>query len=84
MRHAVINEEIKKYAQKWYLSFEDVKYEVFNFKDCKLANENKLKDSANYAAYKKENNNALSKLKFRKAMIDEFKNALMPKIAPLI
>ena len=48
------------------------------------ANENKLKDSADYSAYKEENKDALPKFKFRKMMIDEFKNALMPKIVPLI
>ena len=84
MRYAVIDEESKKFAEKWYLRFEDVKYEVFNFRDDELANENKLKDSADYAAYKEENKDALPKFKFRKAMIDEFKNVLMPEIASLI
>ena len=84
MRYAVIDEEIKSYAEKWYLDFEVVKYEAFHFSDGELANENKLKDSADYAAYKVENENALPKFKFRKLMIDEFKNALMPEIAPLI
>ena len=84
MRYAVIDKEIKKYAEKWHLGFEDVKYEVFNYKDGEVANENKLKDNADYAAYKEANDNALPKFKFRKAMIDEFKNVLMPEIAPLI
>ena len=84
MRYAVIDEEIKKYAEKWYLDFEDVKYEVLHFRDGELANENKLKDSADYGAYKEENEDALSKLKFRIRMIDEFKNDLMPEIAPLV
>ena len=84
MRYSVIDAEIKRYAEKWYLDFEDVKYEVFHFRDGKLANENKLKDSADYAAYKEENEDALPKLKFRKQMIDEFKNDLMPEIEPLI
>ncbi|MBD5474838.1 MAG: HsdR family type I site-specific deoxyribonuclease [Lachnospiraceae bacterium] len=84
MRYAVIDEEIRGYAEKWYLDFEDVKYEAFHFSDGELANENKLKDSADYAAYKVENENALPKFKFRKLMIDEFKNVLMPEITPLI
>ena len=84
MRYAVIDSEIKRYAEKWYLDFEDVKYEAFHFSDGELANENKLKDSADYAAYKEANEEALPKFKFRKLMIDEFKNVLMPEIAPLI
>jgi type I restriction enzyme R subunit len=84
MRYTAIDKEIRRYAEKWYLQIEDVKYEVFNFRDGELANENKLKDSADYATYKEESNVALPKFKFRKAMIDEFKNILMPKIASLI
>lgn len=84
MCYAAIDAEIREYAEKWYLDFEDVKYEAFHFRDGDLANENKLKDSADYAAYKEENDDALPKFKFRKLMIDEFKNVLMPEIAPLI
>ena len=84
MRYAVIDAEIRKYAEKWYLDFEDVRYEACHFRDGELANENKLKDSADYAAYKEGNENALSKFKFRTQMIDEFKNELMPEIEPLI
>ena len=84
MRYAVIDKAVKKYAQKWYLRSEDVRYEVFHFGDGELANENKLKDSADYAAYKEESDGALPKFKFRKAMIDEFKNVLMPEISSLI
>ncbi len=84
MRYSVIDAEIKRYAQKWYLNYEDVRYEACHFRDGELANENKLKDSADYAAYKEGNENALSKFKFRTQMIDEFKNELMPEIEPLI
>ena len=84
MRYSVIDAEIKSYAQKWYLYFEDVRYEAYHFRDGKLANENKLKDSADYAAYKERNEDVLSKFKFRTQMINEFKNELMPEIEPLI
>ena len=84
MRYAVIDAEIRKFAEKWYLDFEEVRYEAFHFRDGELANENKLKDSADYAAYREENRDVLPKFKFRKLMIDEFKNVLMPEIAPLI
>ena len=84
MRYSAIDAEIKRYAKKWYLDFEDVRYEAFHFRDGELANENKLKDSADYAAYKEGNEDVLPKFKFRKQMIDEFKNDLMPEIEPLI
>ncbi len=82
MRYAAVDAEVRKYAEKWYLDFEDVRYEAYHFRDGELANENKLKDSADYARYKEED--ALPKFKFRKLMIEEFRNVLMPEIAPLI
>lgn len=84
MRYAAIDAEIKKYAEKWHLDFADVKYEAYHFRDGELANENKLKDSADYAAYKDKKEDALPKFKFRTQMIDEFKNVLIPEIAPLL
>ena len=84
MRYAAIDTEVRKYAEKWHLDFEDVKYEAFHFRDGELANENKLKDSADYAAYKEETEDALPKFKFRKRMVDEFKTMLMPEILPLL
>ena len=84
MRYAAINAEIRKFAEKWYLNEDDVRYEAYNFRDGELANESKLKDSADYAAYKDNTENALPKFKFRKMMIDEFREVLMPEIAPLI
>lgn len=84
MRYALIEAEIRKYAKKWYLGFEDVKYEALRFRDGELANENKLKDSADYAAYKEETEDGMKKLQFRKQMIAEFKTVLMPEIAPLM
>ena len=43
-----------------------------------------MKDSADYATYKEENEDALPKFKFRKLMVDEFKTMLMPEILPLL
>ena len=53
------------------------------FRDGELANENKLKDGVDYAAYKSATPDALPKFKFRKVMIDDFKEVLMPEILPL-
>lgn len=84
MRYAAIDKEIQKFAKKWYLNVDDVKYEAYNYRDGELSNENKLKDSADYAAYKELKPDALPKFKFRKRMIDEFREVLMSEIAPLI
>ena len=83
MRYAAIDKEIAKFAAKWYIPFEDVKYEAYNFKDGELANENKLKELADYAAYKTATENALPKFKFNGAIIREFKDVMMPEISPL-
>ncbi|MCM1123935.1 MAG: HsdR family type I site-specific deoxyribonuclease [Eubacterium sp.] len=84
MRYSVIDQKIKSYAEKWHLGFEDVKYEVFNFRDGKIANENKLKDSADYAGYMAESGDALPKVRFRRQMIDEFKNVLIREVTPML
>lgn len=84
MRYAAIDKEVEKFAKKWYFDVDDVKYEAYNYRDGELANANKLKDSANYAAYREAVPDALPKFKFRKEMIDEFKEVLMPEIGPLI
>lgn len=83
MRYAAIDKEIRKFATKWFIDFEDVKYEAYNFKDGELANENKLKENADYAAYKEATEDALPKFKFNGALVRDFKDALMPEISPL-
>ena len=84
MRYAAIDREIEKFAEKWFVPFEAVKYEVFNFKEGELTNENKLKELADYRSYKEHTQNALIKLKFYRKLIEEFKEALIPEISPLL
>lgn len=84
MRYAAIDADIEKFSKKWFIDFEDVKYEAYNYRDGELANESKLKESANYAVYKEETPDAVPKFKFNRAMITEFKEGLMPEINPLI
>ena len=64
MRYSAIDKEIEKFSKKWYVPFEAVKYEAYNYKDGELANENKLKELADYATYKMEKSEALPKFKF--------------------
>lgn len=52
MRYELIDKEIGEFSKKWCLPFEDVKYEVYNFKDGNLANENSLKSKIDYDRYK--------------------------------
>lgn len=84
MRYAAIDADIEKFADKWFIDFEDVKYEAYNFKDGELANENKLRESANYTAYKEGTPDPVPKFKFNGALIREFKEVLMPEISPLM
>ena len=84
MRYEAANREIEKFAKKWYLDKEFVQYEAYNYRNGELANENKLKDNADYGAYKEGTADALPKFKFRKMMVDEFRDVLMVEIGPLI
>jgi len=84
MRYTAIDKEIEKFAAKWFISFDDVKYEAYNFHDGEIANENKLKDNADYSAYKEKAENPLPKFKFNGELIRDFKETLMPVILPLL
>ena len=84
IRYSTVDKEIQLFSDKWFLDFEDVKYEAYNYKDGVMANESKLKEKANYAAYKESSSDAMPKFKFYSAMINEFKNELMPEIEELL
>lgn len=49
-----------------------------------MANENNLKEKADYTSYKDNTLEPLPKFKFRKEMIEEFKNELMVNVSPLL
>ncbi len=83
MRYAAIDKEIQDFAQKWFINFDDVKYEAYNYKDGQIANENKLKEKANYAEYKDSSSEPMPKFKFNGALIKSFKEDLMTEIEPL-
>ncbi len=84
MRYKAIDKEVEAFAKKWFMDFADVQYEVYNFKNGEIANENKLKECARYAAYKEAVEDAMPKFKFRKALLEEFKDKLMAEIEPLL
>ena len=54
-----------------------------NFKPEKV-DENTLKEKADYGAYKDNTPEPMPKFKFRKEMIEEFKNELMERISPFL
>ena len=84
MKYKIIDDAIREFAQKWYLEDEDVKFEAYNYRDGMLANENVLKEKTDYKTYKEESEEPMPKYKFRKTMVEEFKNDLMEEISPLI
>lgn len=84
MRYEAIDKELKLYANKWFIALEDVRFEAYNYTDGELANENNLKEKADYTAYKESTTDPMPKFKFRKLMIEDFKEILMPEILPLL
>ncbi|MDY6309635.1 MAG: HsdR family type I site-specific deoxyribonuclease [Oribacterium sp.] len=84
MRYAAADSEIRKFSEKWFVPFDDVRYEAYNYRNGELPNESVLKENANYSAYKAaKKDSAVPKFKFRKELIDDFKNDLMTEIGPL-
>ena len=84
MGYEAVDKEIEEYAKKWSVDAEDVRYEVYNYRDGVLVNENNLKEKADYATYKDNTPEPMPKFKFRKKMIEEFKNELMVNVLPLL
>ncbi len=84
MRQEAIDREVEAYAKKWFLDPEEVRFEVLHFRDGELANETNLKEKADYAAYKANSESPMSKIKYRKLLIEEFKNDLMNSVQPLL
>ena len=84
MRYELIDKEISEFSKKWFLPFEDVKYEVYNFKDGNLANENSLKSKIDYDRYAETIEEPVPKFTLRREMIDNFKNNLMEEVSSLL
>ncbi len=84
LRYEAIDKEILKFAEKWYIDPEEVKYEVFHFKEGKLENETNFKKKADYTCYKESSEKPIPKFKFYNVLIEDFKTELMNKISPLL
>jgi len=82
MRYDAIDTEIKTFAKLWNLNEDDVRYEVYNYRDGEMANENTFKDRA-YASYKAGVEEPMPKFKFRKIIVEKFKHDLMENVLPL-
>ena len=82
MRYDAIDTEIKTFAKLWNLNEDDVRYEVYNYRDGEMANENTFKERA-YASYKEGVEEPMPKFKFRKIIVEKFKHDLMENVLPL-
>lgn len=84
MRQEAIDREVNAYAKKWLVDPDEVRYQVDNYRDGELANEMNFKEKADYAAYAANATDPMSKIKYRKSMIDDFKYNLMANVQPLL
>ena len=72
MKYKIIDDAIRKFAQKWYLEDEDVKFEAYT-RDGMLANENVLKEKRIIKLIKKNQKNLCQNTSLGKTMVEEFK-----------
>ena len=84
LRNEGIDKEVAKFAKKWFIPEEDVKYEVLHYHNGNLSNENNFKNKADYTAYKNSVEEPIAKFRFFKALINDFKDGLMAEIGNLI
>lgn len=83
MRYEAIVVEATTFAEKWFVDKEAVVYAMENHRNGKILNENVLKDSLDYAKYKANNEEPLSKFMCRRAMIKELEEIIQKEIIPL-
>ena len=86
-RNAVINKAIEKFADRWCMKVEDVRYEIGQYKRGEIKNESQFKEMPDYTACMekmKQEGEKVSKFALRKNLVNEFKNVLMPEIEPLL
>lgn len=84
MRYKAIDDQIQKFSEKWFIPFEVVRYEVYNYKNGVIANANKLKESADYDAYNEAAEERLPKFKYHSEITKDFRNNLMPEVVELL
>ena len=82
MRNKAVNEEILKFTEKWFLDFEEIRYEVLHYKDGKIENETNMKKKT-YDMYKSHVDNPITKYKFYNIIVPEFRK-LVENITPLL
>lgn len=75
---------IKGFADFWHVDEEEVAYVVSNFneKNEKQPGENELKKTGNYQAYREANDNPVTKLKYRRSMIQNLNEVVKEEILP--
>ncbi len=84
MKQDVVDREVEAYAKNWCIDPDEVRYQVDNYRYGEIANEMCFREKADYAAYSASTKEPMSKLKYRKALIEDFKNDLMANVQPLL
>lgn len=86
--HELRREAVKKaasdFAAKWFMSVDDVLFEVAHYRTGVMSNETNFKEKADYAKYKESVSEPLKKFKFHSALVREFKENLINEIKPLL
>ncbi|SDW11255.1 type I restriction enzyme, R subunit [Kandleria vitulina] len=84
MKESAINAEVKKYADKWCIDFNEVKNEIYAFKHNQMAHETAFKNKADFKLYKEKNGDSLKKFQFNSRLVKDFKEKLMPEVKLLL
>ena len=85
MVNNVIEKLLKDFCSKWYVNYVDLKFLATNYnldKDRQVG-EAVLKSSANFAEYKENTENSVSKLKYWKTVKEAYTEMIVNNILPL-
>jgi type I restriction enzyme R subunit len=84
MRQECIETVVDDFCTKWYASKDDVMYAAMHYRNGEIPNENAIKETVDFASYKKAQENALPKFKYYTKMMAELHKTLDDEIKPLI
>jgi type I restriction enzyme R subunit len=84
MRQECIETVVDDFCTKWYASKDDVMYAAMHYRNGEIPNENAIKETVDFASYKKAQENALPKFKYYTKMMAELHETLDDEIKPLI
>ena len=84
MKRDCIEKVVKDFCLTWYASKDDIMYAATHYRNGEIPNENAIKITSDFAAYKAAQEKAIPKFKYYTQLLSALKKTLDEEIKPLI